>query len=196
VESVETWEWIAIGAVGAAGVILLLALAASVITVRRRRSRLQKRFGPEYFRAVSSGSKRRAERRLANVEDEHKELHIRGLPWVALERYLEEWRQAEARFVSDPADATRAAERVVTRVLEERGYPIDENAEEIAAHIGADYPDVANRYRHGRTMLEASNGNGRTTEDLRRAMVDFRAVLEELLVREPVPMEKKVAGAA
>jgi hypothetical protein len=193
VESVETWEWIAIGAVSAAGAILLLALAASVVTVRRRRSRLQKRFGPEYFRAVSSGGKHRAERRLAKVEDEHKELHIRGLPWVALERYLEEWRQAETRFVSDPPDATRAAERVVTRVLEERGYPIDGDAEEIAAHIGADYPEIANRYRHGHSMLEATNGNSRTTEDLRRAMVDFRVVLEELLVREPAPMEKRAA---
>jgi hypothetical protein len=192
---VETWEWIAVGAAGAAGAILLFALVATLITARRRRSHLQKRFGPEYYHAVSASGKRRAERRLANVEDEHKELHIRGLPWVTLERYLEEWRQAEARFVSDPADSTRAAERIVTRVLEERGYPVDGDSEEIAAHIGADYPDVANRYRHGRTILEPANVEGKTTEDLRHAMLDFRAVLEELLVREPTPTQEKAEVA-
>lgn len=180
----ETWEWIAVGAAAGAGVILLVALLASFVSVRRRRARLRKRFGPEYFRAVSADGKRDAERRLANVEQEHRELHIRGLPWVALERYLEEWRQAETRFVSDPLDATRAAERIVTRVLEERGYPVDVDAEERAAHIAVDYPEVAERYRHGHAVLARSNGDS-STEDLRRAMVDFRAVLEELLVREP-----------
>jgi hypothetical protein len=162
---VETWEWIAVGAAIGAGVILVVALAASFVTTRRRRSRLQ----------------------------QHRELHIRGLPWVALERYLEEWRQAETRFVSDPADATRAAERIVTRVLEERGYPVDGDAEERAAHIAADYPETADRYRHALVMLATSNGD-QSTESLRKAMVDLRAVLEELLVREPVEREHQGAG--
>jgi hypothetical protein len=190
---VETWEWIAVGAAIGAGVILVVALAASFVTTRRRRSRLQQRFGPEYYRAVSATGKQRAERRLARVEQEHRELHIRGLPWVALERYLEEWRQAETRFVSDPADATRAAERIVTRVLEERGYPVDGDAEERAAHIAADYPETADRYRHALVMLATSNGD-QSTESLRKAMVDLRAVLEELLVREPVEREHQGAG--
>jgi hypothetical protein len=188
---VETWEWIAIGAAIAAGVILLVTLLATFVTARRRRSRLRERFGPEYFRAVSSTGKRRAEHRLANVEREHEELHIRGLPWVALERYLEEWRQAEARFVSDPSDAARAAERVVMRVLEERGYPTDGNTEEHAAHIAADYPEIAERYRHAEALMTDGNG-GKSTEDMRKAMVDFRAVLEELLVREPARVHEEV----
>jgi hypothetical protein len=188
---VETWEWIAIGAAIAAGVILLVALVASYVTVRRRRSRLQQRFGPEYHRAVSSNGRRRAETQLAEYEREYDELHIRGLPWVALERYLDEWRQAEYRFVSDPSDAARAAERVVLRVLEERGYPIDGSTEEQAALIAVDYPEIADRYRHGHELVVSGNGD-QSTENLRKAMVDFRSVLEELLVREPAAAEKQV----
>jgi hypothetical protein len=183
---VKTWEWIAIGAAIAAGAILFVALVASLVTRRRRRSRLRQRFGSEYDRAVSATGRRRAEHRLADVERDHEDLHIHGLPWVALERYLEEWRQAESRFVSDPGDATRAAERVVLRVLEERGYPIDVDTEEQTAHIAADYPRVADRYREAEGILANGNG-GANTENLRKAMIDFRAVLEELLVREPTP---------
>jgi hypothetical protein len=188
---VETWEWIALGAAIGAGVILVVALLVTFVTVRRRRARLRQRFGSEYYRAVSSTGQRRGERRLADVEREHDDLHIRGLPWVALERYMEEWRQAEARFVSDPTDAVRAAERVVMRVLEERGYPTDGDIEERAAHIAIDYPEVADRYRHGEGLLQGGNG-GQTTEDLRNAMVDLRIVLENLLVREPAGVPEHV----
>ena len=187
----ETWVWIALGAAIAAGVILLVALLASYVTVRRRRPRLQQRFGSDYYRAVSSKGRRRAENRLAEYEREHEELHIRGLPWVALERYLEEWRQAESRFVSDPSEAARAAERVVIRVLEERGYPTEGDTEEQAAHIAADYPEVAERYRHGHALVVNGNGN-ESTENLRKALVDFRSVLEELLVREPATAREQV----
>jgi hypothetical protein len=181
---VETWEWIATGAAIGAGALLIVVLLSAFVMRRRRRKRLKQRFGPEYFRAVSATGRRRAERTLAQVEHEREDMQIHGLPAIARERYLEEWRQAEARFVSDPSDAARAAERIVLRVLQERGYPTDGDENEQAAHLAVDYPEVADRYRHAEELLGDGNG-GSQTEDLRRAMVDFRGVLEELLVREP-----------
>ncbi|MGH3134224.1 MAG: hypothetical protein ACRDNY_10890 [Gaiellaceae bacterium] len=175
----ETWEWIVLAIVAGAAVLLLLGLV-SVWTKRRRRSHLQERFGPEYHRAVSSSGRRDGERRLSEVEREHEELDIRALSAAARARYLEEWRQAEVRFVSDPTDAVRAAERVVERVLEERGYPADADTEEQATHVAVDYPDVAERYRHGHAMLEKVDGD-QSTENLRKAMLDFRVVLDELV---------------
>jgi hypothetical protein len=172
----ETWEWIVLGSAVAAALLLLVAL----VSIRRRRGRLEDRFGPEYHRAVSSSGRGDAERQLATVERRHDELEIRSLPPAARERYLDEWRQAETRFVSDPRDAVRAAERIVERVLEERGYPVEGDAEEQAAYVAADHPDVVERYRHGHAMLEHIDGD-ESTENLRKAMVDFRAVLEELL---------------
>lgn len=175
----ETWEWTVLGVASAAALLLLVAL----VSIRRRRSRLEERFGPEYHRAVSSEGRGDAERRLATVERRHDELRIRPLPYAARERYLDEWRQAEARFVSDPRDAVRAAQRIVLRVLDERGYPVDGDSEAHAAYVAADHPDVAERYRHGHAMLEHVDGD-QSTENLRKAMVDFRVVLEELLQSE------------
>lgn len=174
----ETWEWIVLGvAVGS-----LLVLAAALVRIRRRRAHLKGRFGPEYHRAVSGEGTGTAERRLADAEREREKLVIHELPHPARERYLEEWRQAEARFVSDPRDAVRAAERLVQRALEERGYPSEEDDERLMALVAVDHPHVVERYRHGRAMV-AHDGAERT-EDLRKAMVDFRSVLEELVQGE------------
>ena len=173
----ETWEWI--GFAVAAGVAVLL-IAALVGMRGRRKSRLRERFGPEYDRAVSADGQRAAERRLSVVEQKHDELDIRALPAASRERYLEEFRHAEVRFVSDPRDAARAAERLVVRVLEDRGYPVDIDTEEQAAHVAVDHPDVVERYRHGHAMLDNVNG-GQSTENLRKVMIDFRSVLDELL---------------
>ena len=55
----DTGEWIVIGA--AAVLVMLLVLA--FVRIRRRRSHLRERFGPEYHRAVSSSGTGAAEKR-------------------------------------------------------------------------------------------------------------------------------------
>jgi hypothetical protein len=176
----ETWEWIVLVAVIAVGIVVLGALVKAIAR-RRRRSHLKDRFGSEYDRAVSTSGKRDAERQLTEIEHQHDDLDIRPLPSTTRDRYLEEWRQAESRFVSDPPDAVRAADRIVLRVLEERGYPTDGDLDQRTTHVAADFPEAVARYRHAHEMVtEADQG----TENLRRAMVDLRVVFEELLVRE------------
>ncbi len=176
----ETWEWIAIAAAIVVAVLVLVAVGMALVR-RRRRSHLKERFGPEYHRAVSTTSKRDAEKRLIEVEQQHDDLEIRALPSTTRERYLDEWRQAESRFVSDPNDAVRAADRIVLRVLEERGYPTDGDLDNRTAHVAADYPEAVSRYRHAHEMVSDAD---QSTESLRKAMVDLRVVFEELLERE------------
>lgn len=173
----ETWEWIVLVAVAAAVVLLAIGIFARA---RTRSRRLEGTFGPEYDRAVSSSGRRDAEKHLSEVEKQHEELRIRTLPGSARERYLEEWRHAETRFVTDPRESAASAERIIRRVLEERGYPTDGDAEDQVAHLAVDHPDVAERFRHGRAMLDNVNG-AQATEDLRKALIDFRIVLDELL---------------
>jgi hypothetical protein len=177
----ETWEWIVIAAVAGAAVLLLLGVF-SFWSKRRRRGHLQERFGTEYDRAVGSAGRRDAERHLAEVEEEHDHLAIRPLSAGARERYLEEWRQTESRFISDPHDAARAAERLVVRALADCGYPDGDDEDRVAAHLAADHPDAAKRFRHGHEML-SKNGD-QSTENLRLAVLDFRAVLDDLVEGE------------
>jgi hypothetical protein len=172
----ETWEWIVVAA--AIGAALLLALA--LLRIRQRRSHLKERFGPEYQRVVADHGVGDAESRLSAIESEREDLSLRDLPAATRDRYLDEWRQAEIRFVSDPRDATRAAERLVIRALHERGYPEDDDDQRLVSLVSADHPDIADRYRHGREMLDNVDGAA-STESLRRAMLDFRAVLEDVL---------------
>lgn len=182
----ETWELITLAVV--VGVVIVLAFALmAVLSKRRRRSHLQERFGPEYDRAVSTSGRRDGESRLSDVEKEHEKLAIRDLPVASRERYLEEWQRAEARFVNDPAEAAREAEHLVARLLEDRGYPVNGDTETSVAHVAVDHPDVAERYRHGQAMIE--NDAEDNTENLRKAMIDFRSVLDELVGSgEPAPV--------
>jgi hypothetical protein len=171
----ETWEWIVLGVTIAAAVLLALAW----VRIRTRRSHLKSRFGPEYSRAVSDSGTGGAERQLTAVQREHEDLELRPLSPATQKRYLDEWRQAEVRFVSDPRDATRTAESLVLRALEERGYPREDD-NRLVALVSVDHPHVAERYRHGHAMLDTVDGGG-STENLRKAMLDFRAVLEDVL---------------
>ena len=172
----ETWEWIVLAAAIAAALLLAIAF----IRIRTRRSHLKDRFGLEYQRAVADQGVGSAESRLSAIESEREELNLRELPAVTRDRYLDEWRQAETRFVSDPRDATRAAERLVIRALQERGYPEGEDDQKLVSLVSVDHPDVAERFRHGHEMLEGVDGAA-STENLRKAMLDFRAVLEDVL---------------
>ena len=173
----NTLEWIVL----VVAIAVALVLLAMLVRIRRRRAHLQEQFGPEYQRAVADQGTGGGEKRLSEVESERKDLQIRPLAPAARDRYLDEWRQAEARFVSDPRDATRAAEALVIRVLEERGYPRDGDSERFVALVSVDHPDVADRYRHGHAMLDGVDGS-ESTENLRKAMLDFRSVLEDVVV--------------
>jgi hypothetical protein len=172
----ETWQWIAIGV----GLALLALVLLALVRIKSRRSHLKERFGPEYDRAVSDEGTRGGEQRLRVAERDRDELDVRTLPTAARERYLEEWRIAEARFVNDPHDAARSAGRIVDRVLVDRGYPDDTDGEQRVALVAVDHPGVAERYRHGQAMLDAVDG-AQSTENLRKAMLDLRAVFEELV---------------
>ncbi len=172
----ETWEWIVLGV----AVVAALLLALAFVRVRQRRTHLKDRFGREYQRTVEMNGTGAGERQLAELESERDDLDLRPLPPAARERYLDEWRQVESRFVSDPRDAARAAERLVLRALGEQGYPDDATDDErLVSLVSVDHPDIADRFRHGHVMLQRDDAQ--STENLRKAMLDFRSVLEDVL---------------
>jgi hypothetical protein len=182
----STNEWIAVGVAVVILVVVALLIAARVSTTRRR-AHLREQFGPEYDRTVdAAGSRREAEDELAARERAHERLRLRSLSDAARGRFLEEWQGVQQRFVDDPDGAAAQAEGLVRRVMDERGYPADDDPDVLAGVVSVDHPEVVQRYREGRDALRgAPEGNAARTESLRRAMVDFRAVLETLLDAEP-----------
>jgi hypothetical protein len=172
----DSWEWLVL----LVAIALALVLVGALVRIRRRRTHLKEQFGREYDHAVSSSGTQDAERQLAEAERARTELDIGPLSAAARDRYLEEWRLVEAHFVSDPRDSARAAERLVRRALEERGYPVDDDTERLVALVSVDHPRIAERYRHGHAMLENIAGE-QSTENLRKAIIDFRSVLEDVV---------------
>jgi hypothetical protein len=171
------WAWIVIALV----VIVAIALAVWAAMRRRRTESLRQQFGSEYDRTVEqTGRPRDAESELEERRRRREELDIRPLAAGARERYAEEWRGVQARFVDDPAGAVGQADTLVTQVMRERGYPMDD-FDQRAADVSVDHPGVVGDYRAAHDISTRS-ANGRTdTEDLRQAMVHYRALFEELL---------------
>jgi len=178
----STNEWIVLAVVIALVAIVGLVVAAKVASSRRR-EHLQDRFGPEYDRTVEgSDSRRDAENELAERERRHADLELKPLSEASRTRFLDEWQGVQQRFVDDPENAATQAEDLVRRVMIERGYPDDADRNARADVVSVDHPDVVQRYRHGCDALAArSDGDAARTENLREAMVDFRAVFESLL---------------
>jgi hypothetical protein len=172
----DTWVWIVIAA--AVVVILLVALMA---WSRGRRSRLHDRWGREYDRTVEGSKNRRTgERDLRARESEHEELDIKPLSDAQRERYIEQWRDVQARFVDRPESAVAEADGLLTEVMRERGYPVDD-FESQSRLVSVDHPDVVENYRKGHAIYE-KNAQGRaSTEDLRQAVVAYRALFEDLV---------------
>jgi len=166
--------------------IVVIALAAAWVLLNRRRStRLRQRFGPEYERAVSEqGDRSRAEKVLEMRERRVKRLNIRRLDESQRAKYRGEWLAEQARFVDDPGGAIVSADQLVAQVMVARGYPMEE-FEQRAADISVDYPSVVENYRAAHQIALRHGRGEASTEDLRRAMVHYRALFEDLVEAEP-----------
>jgi hypothetical protein len=165
--------------------IVIVAAAVAVIAwllLRKRRTeRLRDRFGPEYDRAVrEKGEVRKAEAALEARQARVARLHIRPLEAADATRFSREWRSVQALFVDDPKAAITNADRLVGEVMHARGYPVGD-FEQRVEDISVDHPDVVRNYRAAHDIA-LDHASGRTsTEDLRQAMVHYRALFTDLL---------------
>jgi hypothetical protein len=164
-------------------VVVVIAVLLGVLLTRRRKSQgLQERFGPEYERTVTrTGDRRSAESELAEREHRRREFDIVALDPTTQTRYQQEWRTTQAKFVDDPAGATREADGLVAQVMRDRGYPVEDDFERQAADISVDHPDVAENYRAAHALFRVNEQGLASTDDLRQAFVHYRSLFSELL---------------
>jgi hypothetical protein len=175
-------------------VAVIAVVAAFLLTRRKRTERLRARFGPEYDRVVrESGNVAKAEASLASRAARVERLHIRPLTAADATRFAAAWRDIQTLFVDDPKNAVLRADRLVSEVMHARGYPVGDFDQRIE-DISVDHPNVVMNYRAARDIVRDHERGSASTEDLRQAMVHYRALFTDLLAsaeaaepnREPV----------
>jgi len=160
---------------------LLIAAAAWMMSSKKKSRELQDRFGPEYDRIVEEeGKQRDAERVLQERTARVEKLRIKELQQDERERFSEDWRQVQADFVDEPGEAIGKADRLVQDVMNARGYPITD-FEQQSADISVDHPEVISEYRAAHEIAQAHEREGVGTEELRQAMLHYRALFTDLL---------------
>ncbi len=165
-------------------VVVLLALVASGAYLLRRRQ-LQQRFGPEYTRAVEqAGDRRSAEKELRRRERRHQEFSLRPIPAAEQQRYAARWQEVQAQFIESPAEAVSHADNLVSEVMAARGYPT-EGFDQQVADLSVQHAGALDHYRTAHDLRLHNDQEQLGTEDLRQAVVHYRALFAELLDADP-----------
>jgi hypothetical protein len=172
-----TWVWIAI----IVAIVIVVALIAWAATRKRHTDELRDRFGPEYDRALSrDGGRRDAESELRERVERHEALNIQPLAPDAADRYRQEWRDVQARFVDAPDESLRRADGLITEVMQRRGYPMSD-FEQRSADLSVDHAQTVQDYRAAHAISAQAARGQASTEDQRQAMVHYRALFDDML---------------
>jgi hypothetical protein len=163
-------------------VAVIIVAAILFLAMRKQRSaRLRSRFGPEYERTVDDvGDRHRAEHELHERQKRVSKYEIRPLSASERDHFIESWRVIQAEFVDQPKQALAKADDLLTDVMRARGYPM-EDFEQRSADLSVDHPSVVQHYRAGRDIATRHRDGHADTEDLRQAMIHFRALFDELV---------------
>ena len=177
-------------------ILIIIAVAAVAASVGRRR-RLKERFGPEYDRMVAEQqSQRRADSELASRERRVRSLDIRSLSPEARTEYVAQWAGIQERFVDQPAAAAGQAQKLVTSVMQDRGYPT-EDFDQILADLSVEHARTLHRYRAAHAISDAAANGSASTEDLRQAMIHYRSMFDELLSEDAgVTTDEELPGTS
>jgi len=163
------------------GVVVILVIAFAVAARRSKTAQLRDHFGSEYDRAVQkTGSRTAAEDALVARAQEAKAFDIRALTPAERDRSVADWKRIETQFVERPATAVIEADELIASVMRMRGYPMAD-FEKYAEMLSVKHPRVVERYRAGHTIIDSHARGAASTEDLRQAMLHYRALFEDLV---------------
>jgi hypothetical protein len=161
--------------------VIVIAVLVATTTRKRRSQKLRERFGPEYDRVVKEeGNVSKGEKVLEFRQKHREKFKVRALSPTDRSSFSYRWNEVQAAFVDDPKGAVTLADALVTDVMQARGYPISD-FEQRAADISVDHPHVVEHYRTAHDIALRHGRGQASTEDLRKAMVHYRALFEDLL---------------
>jgi hypothetical protein len=166
-------------------ILALVAVGVWLYSRKRQSERLIQRFGPEYGRTVDElGSRTKAESELRERENRVKNLDIVPLAPEEAARFSQAWKTLQGRFVDNPKGVLIEADQLVRELMQLRGYPMGD-FERRAADISVDHPAVVDHYRAAQAIAMRDRRGEADTEELRRAVVHYRALFDELLEVDP-----------
>jgi len=178
-------------------VVVIIGIALWALSRRSRSEQLREHFGSEYDRAVEkTGSRTRAEEGLIPRAEEAKAIDIRPLSAAERERFAADWKKIETHFVERPTTAVVEADELVELVMRTRGYPMAD-FEKHAELLSVKHPRVVEHYRAGHAIIGTHDRGAASTEDLRQAMLHYRALFEDLIgtttdIAQPVGTVREV----
>jgi hypothetical protein len=167
-----------------AGIVIIALLALGAWLYYRRQSQtrhLHLRFGPEYARTMEvMGGRSKAEAELKAREERVGRLHIVALSPPEAARFSKAWAELQARFIDNPKGVVLQADQLVRELMQTRGYPMVD-FERRSADISVDHPTLVETYRAAQDIVVRDERGAADTEALRKAVVYFRALFDELL---------------
>lgn len=174
-------------------VVAILAVLAWLYSRRRKSVLLRERFGPEYERVVrDKGDVRKAEGVLEWRAKKREHLRIVPLSEAVRSDFANRWTRVQSKFVDDPKGAVVDADQLVTEIMHARGYPMADFDKQ-AEIISVDHPVVVQNYRSAHEIALRYGRGQASTEDLRKAMVHYRSLFDELL-QDSTPQRKEARG--
>ena len=173
----DTWIWLVL----IAAIVVIAAILVTMTMASRRRTHLKQRFGQEYDRTIEAAdSRRQGEVDLRAREERHALLNLHPLAPEARDRYQTRWNDMQNTFIDRPQVAVADADSLITQVMRDLGYPVD-NFESNAWLISVEHADVVSKYREGHDIYTKTVEGTATPEDLRQAVLAYRALFDELM---------------
>jgi hypothetical protein len=159
--------------------LLVAAAAGTGAALEVRRAVTRRQFGPEYDRLAGTVGHRRARAELAGRKRRVSGLGIRSLDPGVRQELASSWLAAQESFVDDPPRAVKAASALVVRAARERGYPVDDR-EQLRTDLSVHHGRRLDAYQRAEKTAAAMSSNSVATEELRQALLSYRAIFSEL----------------
>lgn len=181
-------------------VLVIIAVAAALTsTAIHRRATRRQQVGAEFSRLVREAGPRRAKAEFASRRRRVDGLGIKPLTEERRSGYERQWATAQERFIDSPPQAATTAAALVGGVAAERGYDVSDE-KQLLVDLSVYHGRYLDGYRRAtRTTQRAAAA---ATEELRQALLDHRALFQDLLETSPssgkgsvAPVDRPAAGA-
>jgi hypothetical protein len=161
------------------GIIIAVIVVAAIVVLGPallRQMRMRRQFGPEYDRLAKEIGSRKAAAELTARQRRVDALGIHPLSAEQQARYSGEWTTVQEQFVDAPAAAVSAADTLIWDVMRDRSYPADNKDASVEA-LSVYHARPLDGYRQAQDIRTESA----STEELRTAMIRYRALFQDLV---------------